>query len=83
MADLTECGCPDPGPHTARCLAPLLSGIAVRGGDPSCAHTWIQVRSSGWLLKAVCLCKAVKRFLVEDFNQEIVAGRMTCLPRRS
>lgn len=87
-----ECGCPEIGGHTPYCLihtAPpardpvLLTGTDARGGDPACGHDWIQVRSKGWLLKAVCACKATRRFTAADFNQVLAAGRMTLLPRRA
>lgn len=87
-----ECGCSEIGGHTPHCLANpappvrdrvLLNGTDARGGDPACRHTWVQVRSRGWLLKAVCACKRVQRFAVQDFNRELALGNMTLLPRRA
>ena len=86
-----ECGCPEGGPHTPQCFAhpapPVrdpfpLTGTGVRGGDPACGHHWTQVRSRGWLLKAVCRCHAVRRFLPVDFNRALALGRATMIPQR-
>ncbi|MDO8547850.1 MAG: hypothetical protein Q7R68_10905 [Nitrospirales bacterium] len=82
MPESRECGCPYPGPHTAHCLAPL-DGCRPRGGDPAHDHTWIQVRAGGWLMKAVCTCKTIRRFVLQDFNRELALGKMTLLPRRA